>query len=400
MRRRLGRLLAQRIGEQLCGWNRELDAGVRVGAANERLLKTCSAPQVRGSRLNNRYSGRVLSPFACVSPLLQGYSSHRSSEKETEHDGHKQAGSSQREFTHASASAPGLLQRHVPLRLWPYVQLARLDKPVGTWLLYWPCTWSIAMAAAPGSLPDVKLLTLFGMGALLMRGAGCTVNDLLDRKFDRQVERTRDRPLASGALTPMQGGGFLVAQLLAALSILLQLNDYSKVLGASSVLLVGTYPLMKRVTDWPQAYLGLTFNWGALLGWAAVRGTCDWSVVLPMYAAGICWTLVYDTIYAHQDKYDDALIGVKSTALRFGDRTPIWLTGFTACTVAGLAAAGSAAQIGWPFYAAVAAGGAHLGWQVATVNIHNRDDCAAKFASNKWFGAVICTGAVLGRLYQ
>uniref|UniRef100_A0A453MDC4 4-hydroxybenzoate polyprenyltransferase, mitochondrial n=1 Tax=Aegilops tauschii subsp. strangulata TaxID=200361 RepID=A0A453MDC4_AEGTS len=184
----------------------------------------------------------------------------------------------------------------------PYAMLARLDKPIGTWLLGWPSMWSITMAAIPGELPDLRMLALFGCGAVLLRGAGCTVNDLLDRDIDNKVERTKSRPFASGALTPSQGVCFLGSQLLLGLGILLQLNDFSRVLGASSLLLVFSYPLMKRFTFWPQAFLGLTFNWGALLGWAAIKGSLDPAVIIPLYTAGICWTLVYDTIYAHQDK--------------------------------------------------------------------------------------------------
>lgn len=191
---------------------------------------------------------------------------------------------------------------YLPEKVRPYAHLARLDKPIGTWLLAWPCMWSITLAASPGHLPDMKMLTLFGCGAFLLRGAGCTINDLLDRDIDTKVERTKSRPIASGALTPFQGVSFLGLQLLLGLGILLQLNNYSRMLGASSLLLVFSYPLMKRITFWPQAFLGLTFNWGALLGWSAVRGSLDPVVVLPLYVSGVFWTLVYDTIYAHQVK--------------------------------------------------------------------------------------------------
>ncbi|GER56848.1 4-hydroxybenzoate octaprenyltransferase [Striga asiatica] len=213
---------------------------------------------------------------------------------------------------------------YLPEKARPYARLARLNNQIGTWLLAWPCM-SITMAAAPGSLPDVKMMMLFGTGALLLRGAGCTVNDLLDRDIDTKVERTRLRPIASGVLSPFQGTCFLGFQLILGLGILLQLNNFSRVLGASSLLLVFSYPLMKRLTFWPQAYLGLTFNWGALLGWAAVKGSLDPTVVLPLYASGVFWTLIYDTIYAHQDKEDDVKVGVKSTALRFGDSTKEWI---------------------------------------------------------------------------
>uniref|UniRef100_UPI00358E2389 4-hydroxybenzoate polyprenyltransferase, mitochondrial isoform X3 n=1 Tax=Myxine glutinosa TaxID=7769 RepID=UPI00358E2389 len=196
-------------------------------------------------------------------------------------------------------SAAALVSR-APSSWKPFLYLMRVDKPIGTWLLFLPCTWSIALAAAPGTLPDARLLALFAVGAALMRGAGCTINDLWDRDIDKKVHRTALRPLAAGTITPFQALLALAGQLSLALGILLCLNWYSVLLGASSLLFVVTYPLMKRITYWPQFVLGLTFNWGALLGWAAVKGSCDWSVCLPLYFSGLMWTLVYDTIYAHQ----------------------------------------------------------------------------------------------------
>ncbi|KAL7098556.1 hypothetical protein ACP275_09G024500 [Erythranthe tilingii] len=287
---------------------------------------------------------------------------------------------------------------YLPENARPYARLARLDKPIGTWLLAWPCMWSITMAAAPGSFPDIKMMMLFGTGALLLRGAGCTINDLLDRDIDTKVERTRLRPIASGALSPFQGVCFLGFQLLLGLGILLQLNNFSRVLGASSLLLVFSYPLMKRLTFWPQAYLGLTFNWGALLGWAAVKGSLDPAVVLPLYAAGVFWTLVYDTIYAHQDKEDDIRVGVKSTALRFGDSTKEWVSGFGIACISSLALSGYNAELEWPYYTFLAASSAQLAWQISTVDLSSRADCNRKFVSNKWFGAAVCSGILFGRL--
>ncbi|XP_059640564.1 4-hydroxybenzoate polyprenyltransferase, mitochondrial [Cornus florida] len=290
------------------------------------------------------------------------------------------------------------IELYLPKQAQPYARLARLDKPIGTWLLVWPCMWSITLAASPGSLPDIKMLMLFGCGAVLLRGAGCTVNDLLDQDIDTKVERTRMRPVASGDLTTFQGLCFLGFQLLLGLGILLQLNNYSRILGASSLLLVFSYPLMKRVTFWPQAYLGLTFNWGALLGWAAVKGSLDPVVVLPLYLSGVFWTLVYDTIYAHQDKEDDLKVGVKSTALRFGDSTKEWVTGFGIACISSLALSGFNADIGWPYYTFLAAASGQLAWQIWTVDLSCRADCNRKFVSNKWFGAIIFSGILLGRL--
>ena len=237
----------------------------------------------------------------------------------------------------------------------PYLRLIRFDRPIGTWLLLFPCWWSLTLAAAvAGTWPDWRLVLLFAVGALVMRSAGCTVNDLADRDYDAKVARTATRPIPSGQITPRQALVFLAMELLAGLLVLVQLNGFAILLGLAALPLVFAYPFMKRFTYWPQAWLGLTFNWGALVGWAAVTGGLAWPPIL-LYAAGLCWTLGYDTIYAHQDKEDDALIGVKSTALKLGARTRPWLAGFYGAAVALLAAAGFAAGLGWPFLLAVAA---------------------------------------------
>lgn len=291
------------------------------------------------------------------------------------------------------------VHRFLPSRILPFALLARLDKPIGTWLLAWPCMWSIALATPAGHLPDFKLVALFGAGAILLRGAGCTVNDLLDQDIDCKVERTKLRPIACGAVTPFQGLTFLGLQLLLGLGILVQLNTFSQVLGASSLLFVGTYPLFKRWTYWPQAFLGLTFNWGALLGWAAVKGSIDVSVVAPLYLAGICWTLVYDTIYAHQDKYDDIKVGVKSTALYFGQQTKLWLSGFGVVAITSLIVAGHNGDLGWIFHSSLLGAAAHLYWQISTVDLQSRADCNLKFVSNKWFGAIVFAGIASAKLF-
>ncbi|XP_043304040.1 4-hydroxybenzoate polyprenyltransferase, mitochondrial isoform X3 [Cervus elaphus] len=270
-----------------------------------------------------------------------------------------------------------------PRPLQPYLRLMRLDKPIGTWLLYLPCTWSIGLAADPGCLPDWYMLSLFGTGAVLMRGAGCTINDMWDQDFDKKVTRTASRPIAAGDISTFQSFVFLGGQLTLALGILLCLNYYSIALGAASLLLVITYPLMKRITYWPQLALGLTFNWGALLGWSAIKGSCDPSVCLPLYFSGIMWTLIYDTIYAHQDKKDDALIGLKSTALRFREDTRKWLTGFSVAMLGALSLVGVSSGQTAPYYAALAAVGAHLAHQIYTLDIHRPEDCWEKFTSNR-----------------
>ncbi|KAK7503613.1 hypothetical protein BaRGS_00005152 [Batillaria attramentaria] len=282
----------------------------------------------------------------------------------------------------------------------PYLRLIRFDKPIGTMLLLWPCTWSIALAATPGHLPDARMLALFGAGAFFMRGAGCIINDMWDSDFDKKVERTKLRPLASGELTHFQALVFLASQLSISLGILLQLNTYSILLGAASMILVVLYPLAKRFTYWPQLMLGFTFNYGALLGWSAVRGACEWSVCLPLYAAGIMWTLIYDTIYAHQDKYDDMLIGVKSSALKLGDQTKPCLAVFSTVMISCLTATGVMCDQTWPYFAGVGLTAAHLAHQLYTVDLNNADECAAKFRANSKLGLVLFLSIVAANLLR
>ncbi|CAK1592598.1 unnamed protein product [Parnassius mnemosyne] len=285
----------------------------------------------------------------------------------------------------------------------PYVKLARWDRPVGVYLLYWPCSWSIALASIPGTVPlytTLETAGLFLLGAGLMRGAGCTINDMWDKDVDAQVERTKDRPLVSGALTDKQAMVFLAAQLTLALGVLLQLNCYSIVLGASSMLLVVTYPLMKRITNYPQIFLGATFNWGALLGYSAIQGSLEPLICLPLYAGALAWTVVYDTIYAHQDKDDDARIGMKSTALTFGEHTKPALGAALTLSVASLGGAGFAAGLDSPYYAALALYALHAGRQIYTLNPDNPEDCARKFKSNSMVGLFILLGTLGGGYRQ
>ncbi|XP_072747745.1 4-hydroxybenzoate polyprenyltransferase, mitochondrial [Anoplolepis gracilipes] len=282
----------------------------------------------------------------------------------------------------------------------PYMKLMRIDKPIGSWLLFWPCSWSIAMAAPVGALPDIQMLALFGAGAFIMRGAGCTINDMWDQDIDKMVARTKDRPLISGQITPKQSLMFLAGQLSLGLLVLLQLNWYSIFLGASSLGLVIIYPFMKRVTYWPQLILGMTFNWGTLLGWSAIRGSCDWSVCLPLYVAGICWTILYDTIYAHQDRVDDILLGIKSTAIKFGDNTKFYLSGFGMIMIASLITSGVLTTQTWPYYTAVGLIAMHISNQIYTLNINNPTDCAKKFTSNHRVGMILFVGIVLGNLMK
>ncbi len=282
----------------------------------------------------------------------------------------------------------------VPRPLQPYFRLARLDRPIGTWLLLFPCWWSLSLAAE--GWPDPLLMALFAIGALIMRGAGCTINDIADRNFDSKVARTATRPLPSGALSLKQALAFLILQLLIGLLILAQLNPFTIAIGVVSLGLITVYPFMKRITYWPQAVLGLTFSWGALLGWAAVWGELAAPAVI-LYAAGFFWTLGYDTIYAHLDKEDDILIGVRSTALRLDRATPPWLVVFFGLAAGLIGVAGGLVGLGWPFYVGLVIGAGHLIWQALSVDIDNPADCLAKFKSNRLFGWIILFAVVAGR---
>ncbi|ELT89497.1 hypothetical protein CAPTEDRAFT_154146 [Capitella teleta] len=296
--------------------------------------------------------------------------------------------------------SPQHIMQVAPSVVKPYLQLMRFDRPIGTWLLFLPCAWSISMAASPGALPDPAMLALFGLGSFFMRGAGCTINDMWDKDFDAKVARTKDRPIASGKVNQFNALAFLGAQLSVSLMILLSLNWNTIILGACSVIPCVIYPLMKRVTYWPQVFLGLTFNWGSVMGWTAITGGVQWSVVAPLYLSCLAWTLVYDTIYAHQDKEDDVLVGVKSTALRLGDNTKVWLSGFTTCIAAGLTGAGVLCDQTWPFYLGVSYVTAHLAHQIYAVDLNDPDDCGAKFRSNRNLGLAFWAAVVAGNLLK
>ncbi|TPX45085.1 hypothetical protein SeMB42_g03170 [Synchytrium endobioticum] len=255
-------------------------------------------------------------------------------------------------------------------------------------------------AAHVPAMASLKMLGLFGIGAFLLRGAGCTINDLWDRDIDKLVARTRDRPLAARTITPRQAVVFLGAQLSLGLMVLTQLNMYSIVLGASSMVLVVTYPLMKRVTFWPQGVLGLTFNWGALLGWSAMTGKLDLAVCLPLYAAGVFWTLHYDTVYAIQDVPDDRQVGVKSTALMLYDKMKVWLSGFAATNLALLTVAGAMNGHGVPYYVGLVGAASHYVWQIWNLDVKSAQDCARRFASNATLGFIVFLGIAVDCIRQ
>jgi 4-hydroxybenzoate polyprenyltransferase len=281
----------------------------------------------------------------------------------------------------------------------PYLRLARLDRPIGSWLLLMPCWWSSGLAGMhSGHVPSPWHIALFFIGAFAMRGAGCTWNDLVDRNLDGLVERTRSRPIPSGQVTIAQATVFMLSQALVGLLVLIQFNRFTVLTGLASLLVVVIYPFMKRITYWPQIFLGLAFSWGALMGWPAAFGRLDWPA-LVLYAGSICWVIGYDTIYAHQDREDDLLIGIKSTALLFGERTPSMLAGFYACAVALIAAAGFMAGGGMVFAAGLIAFGAHLAWQVTRLDIDDPAHCLMLFKSNRdagliLFGAMLVDAAI------
>src|SRR5436305_8901282 len=275
----------------------------------------------------------------------------------------------------------------------PYARLARWDRPIGTWLLLFPGWWGIALASP--KWPDPLLLLLFAIGAVAMRGAGCTLNDIADREYDAKVARTRLRPLPSGRVTVPQALVFMAAQLTIGAAILLSLNRTCWWLGIGVLALIGTYPFMKRITYWPQLFLGLNFNWGALLGWTAVNGALAWPSAL-LYLGGISWTLGYDTIYAHQDKEDDVRIGGKSSALALGERTRPWLFLFYATAAALWAGAGMSAGLAWPYFLGLAIAMLQMAWQAARVDIGDPADCLAKFRSNRVTGWLLFAGIVAG----
>jgi 4-hydroxybenzoate polyprenyltransferase len=276
----------------------------------------------------------------------------------------------------------------------PYLRLARLDRPIGSWLLLMPCWWSVGLAGMHNDrFPSPWHIVLFFIGAFAMRGAGCTWNDLVDRDLDGRVERTRSRPIPSGQVTVAQATMFMVALALVGFLVLIQFNRFTVATGIASLLVVVIYPFMKRITYWPQIFLGLAFSWGALMGWPATFGRLDWPAIV-LYAGSILWVIGYDTIYAHQDRDDDLLIGIKSTALLFGERTPTMLATFYAGATVLIAAAGFMAGGGIMFTIGIVAFAAHLAWQVSRLDIDDPAHCLVLFKSNRDAGLILF-GAML-----
>jgi 4-hydroxybenzoate polyprenyltransferase len=280
-----------------------------------------------------------------------------------------------------------------PLWSRPYLRLSRLDRPIGSWLLLLPCWWSAALAA--GIAHDVSrlplMLVLFLIGAFAMRGAGCTWNDITDRDLDAQVERTRSRPIPAGQVSVPRAAGFLVLQALVGLVVLLRFNRFAVGCGIASLVIVAVYPFMKRITYWPQIVLGLAFSWGALMGFAVTFGRID-ATALALYAGSIAWVIGYDTIYAHQDAEDDALIGIKSTALLFGERTRPALMVFYGLAVTLIGVALALAGAGWMAWIGLAAFAVHLVWQIERLEIGDPRLCLRIFKSNRDAGLLLFAG--------
>jgi 4-hydroxybenzoate polyprenyltransferase len=284
---------------------------------------------------------------------------------------------------------------HAPAWTRPYLRLARLDRPIGSWLLLLPCWWSLGLAAVQAGEPvNVWHAILFFVGAFAMRGAGCTWNDIVDRDLDGLVERTRSRPIPSGQVSVAAAAAFLGVQALIGLAVLMQFNRFAIATGIASLAIVAVYPFMKRVTYWPQIFLGLAFSWGALMGWAAAFGRLDWPAYL-LYAGAISWVIGYDTVYAHQDREDDALIGIKSTALLFRERTKPVLVVCYVLAVMLIAAAGWSAGAGLIFALGLLAFAAHLAWQIRRLDTDDPALCLAVFKSNRDAGLILFAALVL-----
>lgn len=307
-------------------------------------------------------------------------------------------------------AAPAGLMKEVAEWVLPYLELARLDKAYegGPWMLFlWPCLWSATLAAENGSLLGWRIVTLFTVSAFFLNGAACTLNDLFDKDFDAQVERCKNRPLVTGVVTPLQAWIFVGIQTLLHVAVLWQLQAFSLLSQfqahiALELIFNWQYPLAKRWTYLTPASLALAINWGVFLGWSAMRPVGDLTsfTLLPVstFVAGFSWTLVYETIYGHQDMKEDVAAGVKSLALALGDSAKLWLTGFGTTFIASLAYAGHLAALGWPFYVGLGATATHVAWQISTVDLQNPNDCLSKFLSNMWVGVLVLGAITCGKL--
>lgn len=300
--------------------------------------------------------------------------------------------------TISDAKPNNWVDRLISGRLKYLLRLARFDRPVGVWLLLWPCLWGVVLATPSSAVPNVWLFVWFLLGALLLRSAGCAWNDIVDRKLDAVVERTAGRPLAQGHLTLAEAYLFLGVLLLLGFMVLLQLHPFAIVVALCSLALVIFYPYAKRLIHWPQLILGLAFNWGVLVGWSAVKGQLDLQAV-PLYAAGVMWTVGYDTIYAHQDKEGDVLAKVKSSALRFGGRTRRWLWGLYGLTVVLLVVSGLINALSIFYYLFVILVAGHFIWQIIAVRFESPESCLRVFRTNILVGGVVLVGLFVGKWF-
>lgn len=288
--------------------------------------------------------------------------------------------------------------RYLPPWARPYGRLARWDRPIGIWLLLFPCWWSLTLGLAPQWGRLVGWMALFALGALAMRGAGCTWNDIVDRKIDAQVERTRTRPLPAGEVSLRNALIWAALQSLVGAAILFKLNKFAGGVALASLILVAVYPTMKRLTSWPQVVLGLAFNWGALVGFAAVTERLSWATV-ALYFGGVAWTMVYDTIYAMQDQRDDAVVGVRSTARRFAHAPRRWLTLFALLALGFWATTGMLAPLGPGYFVLLACVGVHFFWQIAFLKPGDPADCLMRFKSNTLVGWLLLAAIVVDHLH-
>jgi len=295
----------------------------------------------------------------------------------------------------ADAPPANWVDRYAPEQARPYLRLARLDRPIGVWLLLLPCWWAVGLAevAQERPYPSLQLLLLFAIGAVVMRASGCAYNDFIDRDYDARVARTASRPIPSGQVAPAEALAFAIVCALVGFIVLIQFNAFTIQLGIASLLLVAVYPFLKRYTYWPQFALGLAFNWGALVGWSAVTGSLALPAIL-LYCGSVLWTIGYDTIYAHQDKEDDLMVGLKSTAIRFGDHTMTWVGGLYAGAVALWLAAGFFAGTHLIYFTAIVLASLQMAWQVMTLDINDAQNCLRRFRSNRDVGMVIFLGLV------
>ncbi|MEO0496458.1 MAG: 4-hydroxybenzoate octaprenyltransferase [Pseudomonadota bacterium] len=293
----------------------------------------------------------------------------------------------------SDAPSGSFVYRLLPPAIWPYAQLARWDRPIGWWLLLWPCWWSVALVGQWTQSLNVGHMFLYFVGAVAMRGAGCTYNDIVDRKLDVGVERTRSRPLPSGRLSVSEAVAFMVVQALVGFVVLVQFNLFAVVVGLCSLLVVAAYPFMKRITDWPQSVLGLAFSWGALMGFAAILGFLP-PPAIALYLGCVAWTIGYDTIYALQDIEDDALMGVRSTARLFGDHVHIWIAGFYGLALTLFAVAVWLSGAPLPAWIGLLAAAGHMGWQIRQLDPGDPAQCLALFRSNSVTGWIVFIGFV------